>query len=552
MKSLRACVFAGLLMAVAIPRGAFADEVQWTRSELTDRIRGGWAGKMIGVVVGTPFEFRHAEKMYTGPLHWDLPTSIALLQDDLYVNMAWMEVLEVKGLDATQADFAEAFRDTQFGLYHANQAARRNLLMGIAPPASGSPPHNLHADDIDFQIEADFIGLISPALPEAASRMAFRIGPIINYGDGVYGGVFVANLYALAFVETDRLRLVEQALLSIPAESAYRRCVETVLECYRKKPEAWKEAWSEVLRQWDHRDLCPGGMGSPFNIDAKINGAFVALAFLFGNGDYHRTVEIAIRCGQDTDCNASTALGVLATMTGYARLPEAWRVSIEEIRDQRFSHVSYTFDSVTSASLRFAVEQLLREGATQSGEILRIVPQQPTPPETCEQWDDGIVPVAEIGFQNPQWKWHGQWTPVRARGSQMNLARTPPAEAEIEFEGAGVMLKGAWLQAGGRLGLQLDQRKPETLETFLFARGEMPHVAPEEGLWYSGPIAPGKHRLRLWLRDDAHPQSEGRLVGISSIIVFKKKEPPRRIPTSPVASHAPASPPRSPGTEVGE
>ena len=36
--------------------------------------------------------------------------------------------------------------------------ARYNLLRGLKPPASGHWRNNPEADDIDFQIEADFIG----------------------------------------------------------------------------------------------------------------------------------------------------------------------------------------------------------------------------------------------------------------------------------------------------------------------------------------------------------------------------------------------------------
>ena len=37
---------------------------------------------------------------------------------------------------------------------------------------SGHPKYNIHANDIDFQIEADFIGLMSPGLPQESNRSA--------------------------------------------------------------------------------------------------------------------------------------------------------------------------------------------------------------------------------------------------------------------------------------------------------------------------------------------------------------------------------------------
>jgi hypothetical protein len=35
----------------------------------------------------------------------------------------------------------------------------------------------------------------------------------------------------------------------------------------------------------------------PFNIDAKINGAYIALGLLYGGGDIGKTMSISTRCG---------------------------------------------------------------------------------------------------------------------------------------------------------------------------------------------------------------------------------------------------------------
>ena len=79
------------------------------------------------------------------------------------------------------------------------------------PPASGDPAHNAHWRDIDFQIEADFIGLMTPGMPNAARALADRVGHIMNSGDGWYGGVFVAAMYSLAFVHDDVHTVVTKA-----------------------------------------------------------------------------------------------------------------------------------------------------------------------------------------------------------------------------------------------------------------------------------------------------------------------------------------------------
>lgn len=84
------------------------------------------------------------------------------------------------------------------------------------PPASGNWKNNPHADDLDFQIEADFIGLMSPGMVNAAMDVANRVGHIMNSGDGFYGGAFVAGLYAQAFVSNDVNEILDVALQPIP------------------------------------------------------------------------------------------------------------------------------------------------------------------------------------------------------------------------------------------------------------------------------------------------------------------------------------------------
>ena len=94
---------------------------------------------------------------------------------------------------------------------------------------SGHPTYNLHADDIDFQIEADFIGIMCPGLPQASNEFCDRVGHVMNYGGGVYGGMFVGGMYSTAYFERDPRKVVEAGLACIPAESAYAKIISDVL-----------------------------------------------------------------------------------------------------------------------------------------------------------------------------------------------------------------------------------------------------------------------------------------------------------------------------------
>ena len=57
-------------------------------------------------------------------------------------------------------------------LWHANLAARRALKRGVPATLSGTPKYNAHANDIDFQIESDFIGLMTPGPPPIRQQIS--------------------------------------------------------------------------------------------------------------------------------------------------------------------------------------------------------------------------------------------------------------------------------------------------------------------------------------------------------------------------------------------
>src|SRR5664279_4876218 len=199
--------------------------VTLTKQQLQDKIKGGWAGQTIGVTFGGPYEFRfdgtfigdyQSLTWYNGYLKNTMINNPGLY-DDLYMDLTFVDVFEKYGLDAPVDSFANAFAHAGYMLWHANQAGRYNILHGIKAPASGYWMNNPHADCIDYQIEADFAGLMSPAMPNTASAISDKIGHIMNYGDGWYGGVYVGAMYALAFTSSDINAIVTGALKTVPA-----------------------------------------------------------------------------------------------------------------------------------------------------------------------------------------------------------------------------------------------------------------------------------------------------------------------------------------------
>ena len=73
-------------------------------------------------------------------------------------------------------------------------------------------------------------------------------------------------------------------------------------------------------------------------------GAYVALGLLCGEGDFNRTLEVSTRSGQDSNCNPTSAGGILGVMLGYSKISNEWTSGIEKIAETKFDHTNYSFN----------------------------------------------------------------------------------------------------------------------------------------------------------------------------------------------------------------
>ncbi len=372
--------------------------------EYRDKMKGGWLGQMAGVAWGDPTEFKWQGAIIPADKvpKW-APDTIngSFQQDDLYVDMTFLRTLEVHGLDVSIRQAGIDFANSGYPLAHANEAGRNALRQGIAPPDSGHPQFNKHADDIDYQIEADFAGLVSPGLPSTVIRLGEKFGRLMNYGDGLYGGQFVGGMYAEAFFEKEPVKLVEAGLRCIPPGSQYAECVRDVLAWYRENPANWEETWRRIEEKYQknpayRRASC---VKDKYNIDAKINGAYVVLGLLYGKGDPDESMVIAMRAGQDSDCNPSSAGGVLFTTLGFSRVPDRFKEKLDERRT--WIHTSYNFPKLIDACEKVARQAVVKVGGRiekdENGDEVFVVPVEKPLPGTLEQtWEPG--PIAGSRF----------------------------------------------------------------------------------------------------------------------------------------------------------
>ena len=301
---------------------------------LKDKVKGAWAGQTLGCSYGGPTEFKFLGTIIQDyiPIPWNEHMvkkwydSFPGLYDDVYVDLTFVEVFERCGLDAPVDSFAVAFKRTEYPLWHANQVARYNLLQGMKAPQSGHWKNNPHAHCIDFQIEADFAGIMSPGMPNQAAEICDKVSHIMS----------------------------------------------DVIRWHKKYPNDWKRTWFELQNKWSEEISCPEGIHNSFNIGTKINGAYILLGLLYGEGDFTKTIDISTRAGQDSDCNPASAAGILGTMIGYSNIPEYWKGTLYEVEDRPFSHTDISLNKAYEMTYKHACDMLRKHGNAKIGNAFEI------------------------------------------------------------------------------------------------------------------------------------------------------------------------------------
>jgi hypothetical protein len=135
----------------------------------------------------------------------------------------------------------------------------------------------------------------------------------------------------------------------------------------------------------------------------KLNGAYVVMGLLYGQRDPLKTMTIAMRSGQDSDCNPGNATGVLFALLGYEQIADEYKMGVDET--QKFSYTDYDFPSLIAVSEKLARESILKAGGSiemdANGEEVFVIPVKSVEPSAFVQsWAPG--PTANTSYDAAQ------------------------------------------------------------------------------------------------------------------------------------------------------
>lgn len=274
--------------------------------EFLDKVHGGWYGKCLGGAAGAPVE--GVKKLievddFKKMINPDLPN------DDLDLQLLWIDVLERKGTIIDSCDLADAWVEKCWYPFSEYGYFLKNYMRGVKPPYSGVINNSFFKEGMGCPIRSEIWGMISAGNPKLAADYAYMDGTLDHAENSVYAEQFLAAIESVAFFESDIEKLIRKGMEYIPAESKLYHCADMVLACYKKGTE-WKLVRESVLNQYSHPDFT----------NVVQNMGFVLIALLYGEGSMQETINLALRCGYDTDCTAATAASVIGIMEGYEKL----------------------------------------------------------------------------------------------------------------------------------------------------------------------------------------------------------------------------------------
>jgi hypothetical protein len=116
---------------------------------------------------------------------------------------------------------------------------------------------------------------------------------------------------------------------------------------------------------------------------------------LYGDGDFGKTLEISTRAGQDSDCNPSSAAGILGVIRGYEEIPARWKAGLAAIESLDFPYTQTSLREVYDLSYRHALKSIERRGG-RVGEREVEIPVEEPKAVPLERNFDGHYPVEEI------------------------------------------------------------------------------------------------------------------------------------------------------------
>lgn len=288
------------------------EQLQIDRATYKDKVLGCWYGKNAGGTLGTPLERGFGqEEMFDA---WWYPKLVpgGMPNDDLEIQLVWLQALKDRGLGITANDLAEYWLKCIWYNYDEYGLHKTNLRKGLLPPVSGWY-NNWFKDCMGCPIRSEIWACIAPGLPHVAAKYAYE-DAICDHagGESVHGEIFNASVESAAFLIDDMKALVDIGLAAIPPGSMTAKAIKAAVVAHETGLD-WKAARAKVKE----------AAFNPIAQYSPINMGFQVIGLLYGT-DFGDAMCKAVNCGWDTDCTGATVGSIWGIIHGKSKLPAKW------------------------------------------------------------------------------------------------------------------------------------------------------------------------------------------------------------------------------------
>jgi len=294
--------------------------------EYHQKVYGSWIGQIIGNIYGLPHENAYINE--PGPDNFPIgyldlsrmqKVNGAFSDDDTDLEYMYLLQMEKHGPEPTYEQLVEAWKyHIRNRVWLANRAALGLMHFGFTPPVTGMKKYNPHWFQIDPQLINEIWAVAAPGMVEYAAGKSDWAARITADEWGVEPTIHYGAMYAAAFFESDIHKLIDIGSNALPPNSRFRQTVEDMKALYKKYPDDWKQARYEMAQKYYHNE--PIEAKTIWN--ANLNGACGILALLYGDGDFQRTLDMAVVMGFDADNQTATMCGLLGVINGIDAIPE--------------------------------------------------------------------------------------------------------------------------------------------------------------------------------------------------------------------------------------
>lgn len=334
-----------LLVAALLVQPSVAEERKISREELLDKITGFWVGQLVGNYMGFPFEniyvdepipflvdryytFRDdsAIRMNRDDHRSYLPVLATMFEgaysdDDTDIEFVTLHAVEKHGLDVNYAEITDAWKKhINRRIWVANRTARTLMDQGMVAPDTGSRQNNRNWFQIDPQLVNEIWSAFYPGMTKQAADRAEWGARITNDDWGTHPTVAYAVMYSGGFFEKDVEKLVSMAVEAVPNEGPFAEGLRDVIRWHKECPD-WRDTRKRIHDKY-HR-YKKGSYEAPVSVVSSLqNGLCGIMAILYGQGDFTKTVGIAVSAGYDCDNQAATCGGLIGVLNGAACVPD--------------------------------------------------------------------------------------------------------------------------------------------------------------------------------------------------------------------------------------